>query len=143
MTGAALVCTFSVKFVGLFVILFVGVSTVYDLWALLGDVTQSCAAVARHLLARVLCLILLPLALYTSFFLLHFLLLSRAGQGSAHFGPRFQSSLAGNEYEGAEVRRYVQYGSVITLKGSNNFPCAYLHSHHHQVNIVAIFKKYL
>ena len=55
------------------------------------------------------------------------------GQGSAHFGPRFQSSLAGNEYEGAEVRRFVQYGSVITLKGSNNFPCAYLHSHHHQV----------
>ena len=80
MTGAALVCTFSVKFVGLFVILFVGVSTAYDLWALLGDTTQSCAAVARHLLARVLCLILLPLALYLTFFLLHFLLLSKAGQ---------------------------------------------------------------
>ena len=39
-------------------------------------------------------------------------------------------TLEDNEFKDNEFSKYVEYGSVITLKGSFNFPCAYLHSHH-------------
>lgn len=40
LTGAALAATISVKFVGLFIVLLVGVMTVRDLWEILGDLTK-------------------------------------------------------------------------------------------------------
>jgi dolichyl-phosphate-mannose-protein mannosyltransferase len=39
-TGTAIACTISVKFVGLFVVLLVGLHTVSDLWDVLGDMTK-------------------------------------------------------------------------------------------------------
>lgn len=39
-TGASLACTISVKFVGLFVVLLVGLYTVYELWREMGDLTK-------------------------------------------------------------------------------------------------------
>lgn len=38
--GTSLACTMSVKFVGLFVVLFVGLRTVADLWNILGDLSK-------------------------------------------------------------------------------------------------------
>lgn len=38
--GASLSCTISVKFVGLFIVLFVGLRTVADLWNILGDLKK-------------------------------------------------------------------------------------------------------
>lgn len=39
-TGAMLACTISVKFVGLFVVLLVGLHTINDLWLVLGDLSK-------------------------------------------------------------------------------------------------------
>lgn len=39
-TGAMLACTISVKFVGLFIVLLVGLHTLNDLWIVLGDLTK-------------------------------------------------------------------------------------------------------
>lgn len=39
-TGTMLACCISVKFVGLFVVLLVGLMTVSDLWEVLGDLNQ-------------------------------------------------------------------------------------------------------
>lgn len=39
-TGTMLACTISVKFVGLFVVLLVGLHTINDLWIILGDLTK-------------------------------------------------------------------------------------------------------
>lgn len=39
-TGGSLACTISVKFVGLFVVLLVGLFTVYELWRELGDLSK-------------------------------------------------------------------------------------------------------
>lgn len=39
-TGASLACTISVKFVGLFVVLLVGLYTAYELWRELGDLSK-------------------------------------------------------------------------------------------------------
>lgn len=40
-TGISLACTISVKFVGLFVVLLVGLNTAFELWRELGDLTKS------------------------------------------------------------------------------------------------------
>jgi dolichyl-phosphate-mannose-protein mannosyltransferase len=39
-TGAALACTIGVKFVGLFVVLLVGLHTIYELWRELGNLSK-------------------------------------------------------------------------------------------------------
>ena len=93
LTGVMLVSCFSVKFVGLFIILYVGVNTAYDLWSIFGDVSNSLQHFVKHLLARCLCLIAIPILLYISFYFIHFRLLTQTGQGNAHYGPRFQMTL--------------------------------------------------
>lgn len=47
LTGTMLSCTISVKFVGLFVILLVGLNTIEQLWFILGDLKIS--AVIYHI----------------------------------------------------------------------------------------------
>ncbi|KYN26969.1 Protein O-mannosyl-transferase 2 [Trachymyrmex cornetzi] len=76
-TGASLTCTISVKFVGLFVVLLVGLYTVYELWRELGDLSKPISYVGKHLLARCFCLILLPVLLYMLFFYIHLSVLNK------------------------------------------------------------------
>ncbi|XP_032689103.1 protein O-mannosyl-transferase 2 isoform X6 [Odontomachus brunneus] len=47
-TGASLACTISVKFVGLFVVLLVGLYTVHELWRELGDLSNSIITTYSH-----------------------------------------------------------------------------------------------
>lgn len=54
-----------------------GLNTIADLWYLFGDLSLSLVTVGKHLTARVLCLIVLPLALYTATFAVHFMVLSK------------------------------------------------------------------
>lgn len=103
LTGVSLAGALGVKFVGLFVILLVGLNTVWDLWRLLGDLSLSLVIsiylmaltannvcepkfdcifwlqvdIAKHLLARVVGLILLPLLLYITIFAIHFVVLKK------------------------------------------------------------------
>ncbi|EZA46444.1 Protein O-mannosyl-transferase, partial [Ooceraea biroi] len=76
-TGAALACTIGVKFVGLFVVLLVGLHTAYELWRELGDLSKPISHVGKHLLARCICLILLPVLLYMLFFYIHLSVLNK------------------------------------------------------------------
>ena len=129
LTGVLLVSSFAVKFVGLFVILFVGLNTAQQLWVILGQTSIKPLDVGRHLLARVVCLILSPLCLYVGYFYLHFLLLSKSGPGDSQFSPRFVSTLENSSFHGALINPQVRYGATISLKASSFYPCAYLHSH--------------
>ncbi|GBO24642.1 hypothetical protein AVEN_236183-1 [Araneus ventricosus] len=70
-TGVFMACSISVKFVGLFVIVLVGLHTLNDMWDILGDLQTPIAQVVKHFVARALCLILLPAALYITFFYIH------------------------------------------------------------------------
>lgn len=70
-TGAMLGCAFSVKFVGLFVILLVGANTVEQLWDILGDLSRPLSYTIKHFVARAICLICIPVALYIFFFYIH------------------------------------------------------------------------
>uniref|UniRef100_A0A8C2E9S8 Protein O-mannosyl-transferase 2 n=1 Tax=Cyprinus carpio TaxID=7962 RepID=A0A8C2E9S8_CYPCA len=119
-----------VKFVGLFVILLVGINTAFDLWRLLGDLSLSLLDFGKHLLARVFGLIMLPLFLYTTIFAVHFIVLNRSGPGDGFFSSAFQSRLIGNNLHNASMPEYLAYGSVITVKNLR-IAGGYLHSHWH------------
>ncbi len=71
LNGCFIGCAFSVKFVGLFVILLVGVNTAAQLWDILGDVSKPFINTVKHFMARAVCLILLPIVLYITFFYIH------------------------------------------------------------------------
>ncbi|XP_069592024.1 protein O-mannosyl-transferase 2 isoform X8 [Ranitomeya imitator] len=86
--------------------------------------------VVRHVAARVLCLILLPLALYALTFVVHFAVLNRSGPGDGFFSSAFQSRLIGNNLHNSSMPEYLAYGSVITLKNVRT-AAGYLHSHWH------------
>ncbi|XP_072350598.1 protein O-mannosyl-transferase 2 isoform X2 [Scyliorhinus torazame] len=119
MTGVNLAGALGVKFVGIFVILLVGINTACDLWQLLGTLNVSLVEFGKHLLARVLCLIVLPLVFYTTLFGIHFLILNKSGPGDGFFSSAFQSRLID-----------IAYGSVITVKNVRTAG-GYLHSHWH------------
>ncbi|XP_074886193.1 protein O-mannosyl-transferase 2 isoform X1 [Buteo buteo] len=130
LTGVNLAGATGVKFVGLFVVLLVGLNTIYDLWDLLGNLSLSLVMFGKHLLARVLCLILLPLALYTAMFAVHFTVLNKSGPGDGFFSSAFQSQLIGNNLHNVSVPEHLAYGSVVTMKNLR-MAGGYLHSHWH------------
>ncbi|CAN9502212.1 unnamed protein product [Ophioblennius macclurei] len=130
LTGVNLAGALGVKFVGLFVILLVGLNTVGDLWRLLGDLSLSLMDIAAHFLARVFGLIVLPLFLYVTIFAVHFVVLNKSGPGDGFFSSAFQSRLIGNNLHNASMPEYLAYGSTITVKNLR-IAGGYLHSHWH------------
>ncbi|GCC17573.1 hypothetical protein chiPu_0017606 [Chiloscyllium punctatum] len=130
LTGVNLAGALGVKFVGIFVILLVGINTACDLWQLLGALDVSLVEFGKHLLARVLCLILLPLVFYTALFGIHFIILNKSGPGDGFFSSAFQSRLIGNNLHNASMPEHIAYGSVITIKNVRTAG-GYLHSHWH------------
>uniref|UniRef100_A0A8C6JD87 Protein O-mannosyl-transferase 2 n=1 Tax=Melopsittacus undulatus TaxID=13146 RepID=A0A8C6JD87_MELUD len=130
LTGVNLAGAMGVKFVGLFVVLLVGLNTMHDLWDLLGNLSLSLVMFGKHLLARVLCLILLPLALYTAMFAVHFTVLNKSGPGDGFFSSAFQSQLIGNNLHNMSVPEHLAYGSMVTMKNLR-MAGGYLHSHWH------------
>ncbi|KAG8562030.1 hypothetical protein GDO81_015569 [Engystomops pustulosus] len=130
LTGVNLAGAIGVKFVGLFVIILVGVNTALDLWKLLGDLSLTLDIILHHLAARVVCLILLPLALYSLIFFVHFTVLNKSGPGDGFFSSAFQSRLIGNNLHNASMPEHLAYGSVVTLKNVRT-ATGYLHSHWH------------
>lgn len=130
LTGVNLSGALGVKFVGLFATLLVGLNTVWDLWRLLGDLSLSLVEIAKHFLARVAGLIVLPLLLYITIFAVHFVVLNKSGPGDGFFSSAFQSRLIGNNLHNASMPEYLAYGSTITVKNLR-IAGGYLHSHWH------------
>uniref|UniRef100_A0A8C4NC73 Protein O-mannosyl-transferase 2 n=1 Tax=Eptatretus burgeri TaxID=7764 RepID=A0A8C4NC73_EPTBU len=127
-TGVTIFGAMSVKFVGFFLVTFVGIRTARDLWLILGDLRLS--VFMQHFAARALCLILLPISLYTACFAVHFAILSNSGNGDGFFSSGFQAHLKGNTLHNASLPEFVAYGSVVTLKNLRTAG-GYLHSHWH------------
>nr|XP_049704697.1 protein O-mannosyl-transferase 2 [Helicoverpa armigera] len=128
--GASLACTMSVKFVGLFVVLFVGLRTIADLWNVLGDLSQPVSLTVKHLIGRSVTLILWPIMLYVFFFWIHLTVLSKSGNGDGFYSSGFQARLEGNSLHNASAPKTVAYGALISLK-NHRTGGGYLHSHHH------------
>lgn len=129
-TGASIACAFSVKFVGLFIVILVGLRTAYDLWEILGDISKPITYFIKHFIARALCLIVLPIVLYVTFFWLHLNQLNHTGNGDGFYSSSFQSQLVGNSLHNSSWPAHLAYGAEVTIK-NNRIGGAYLHSHWH------------
>ncbi|CAG8509907.1 2346_t:CDS:10, partial [Scutellospora calospora] len=123
MTGVGLGITVSVKWVGLFTIAFIGLSTISGLWRLLGDLRVSLPLFIKHFLARALCLIVIPIILYMFFFVIHFAILQNTGPGDGFMTSEFQQSLRGHGMEDMPLAQ-------LSIKHENT-QGGYLHSHLH------------
>ncbi|EMG49268.1 PMT5 Dolichyl-phosphate-mannose--protein mannosyltransferase 5 [Candida maltosa Xu316] len=122
-TGVSLGLNISIKISGAFNYLWVGILTTVQLWEILGDLEISVTQWIKHIVSRVVALIIVPLTIYCSVFYIHFELLPKEGPGSGFLSPHFRSTLV--DYESSPVE--VLYGSTVTIK--HNELEKYLHSH--------------
>ena len=124
----------------------VGLETLQDLWTLLGDLQVSVRTLLALTLARAVCLILLPVAVYlarsvliiTSLpysrcsFSLHLVLLSHSGRDEVLLSPAYQASLVGSRLGNLTSPGRLRHGAVVTLRQAEAAGL-YLHSHQHRV----------
>ncbi|KAI8915493.1 Dolichyl-phosphate-mannose-protein mannosyltransferase-domain-containing protein [Powellomyces hirtus] len=126
--GAGIGLAASVKWVGLFVIAWVGLSTVKYLWDLLGNPRVSSLVYIKHFTALATCLIGIPVVIYMLSFQIHFMMLPKIGSGTGFMSPEFQSTLQGNEL--TETFAEIAYGADIMIRHENT-QGGYIHSHKH------------
>ena len=117
------------KWVGLFTIAWVGSLTIVQLWVLLGDTrTVTTRMWFKHFLARVFCLICIPVAFYMAMFGVHFICLVNPGDGDGFMSSEFQATL--NSKAMQDVPADVIMGSRVSIR-HHNTQGGYLHSHNH------------
>ncbi|KAG0166401.1 hypothetical protein DFQ28_007254 [Apophysomyces sp. BC1034] len=129
MTGLGLGLTVSCKWVGLFTIATIGVSTVKNLWEIWGDTRISVQTFLRHFAIRAACLIALPIFVYMLMFQIHFQSLPNSGEGDGFMSPQFQQTLDGHSMADTPVEDIV-YGSKVFIRHVATHG-GYLHSHPH------------
>ncbi|KAL7275884.1 Dolichyl-phosphate-mannose--protein mannosyltransferase 1 [Rhizina undulata] len=127
-TGLSLGATVSVKWVGLFTIAWVGSLTILQLWFLLGDNRITPRLWFKHFIARVYCLIVIPVGFYMMMFAIHFICLRNPGDGDGFMSSEFQATL--NSKGMLDVPADVAYGSRVSIR-HHNTQGGYLHSHAH------------
>ncbi|CAL4123246.1 unnamed protein product [Meganyctiphanes norvegica] len=118
-TGACLGTVMSIKYVGVLTVFYVGLHTVYQLFTIAGDARRPIWHVLPHTLARAIALILLPLAIYFSSFVLHFWILTEwSVNGGGFYHTKFFSAFNNTEYDNATFPEHVHYGANITVQSS-------------------------
>lgn len=129
LTGFALSCDISVKYVGLFAFVSIGSAVCIDLWDLL-DIKRPNGALSlpdftRHFIARAVGLIVMPFLFYLFWFQVHFAVLNRSGPGDDFMSPEFQETLSDNAMLANSVT--INYYDSLSLMHKETK--AYLHSH--------------
>jgi len=128
LTGVSLGLVLSSKWVGLFTVASIGLPVVVQLWYHLGDRRVSIPTLAHHVFARAVCLIFVPLIVYTLIFAVHFNVLTKSGTGDNFMSWAFRHTLDGNGMP--DTYRDVLLGSTVRLQHKNTLG-GYLHSHKH------------
>lgn len=127
LTGITMGCAISVKMVGLFIIILIGIYTAVDLWKLLADKKTTWKQYFGHWLFRIIGLIIFPTLVFLLCFKIHFILLSHSGTGDANMPSLFQANLEGSEV-GLGPRNIAVGSSVVSIK-NQALGGALLHSH--------------
>ncbi|KAI8993588.1 hypothetical protein BDB01DRAFT_776808 [Pilobolus umbonatus] len=128
MTGLGLGLTVSCKWVGLFTIATIGVSTIKGLWDIWGNTRVPMSVFTRHFVARSLCLIVLPILVYMIIFQIHFHSLPNSGEGDGFMSPEFQQTLDGQASIQSPID--IAYDSRVIIRHVATRG-GYLHSHPH------------
>lgn len=129
LTGFALSCVISTKYVGTFAFVTIGSAVAIDLWGLL-DVNRRQGALSlpdfgKHFAARAFALIIVPFFFYLFWFQVHFAILYRSGPGDDFMSPEFQETLSDNVMTQNSVA--INYYDHIQIKHKETN--GYLHSH--------------
>lgn len=129
LTGFALSCDISTKYVGLFAFITIGSAVVIDLWELL-DIKRKGGALSlpdfgKHFGARAFGLIIMPFIFYLFWFQVHFAILTRSGPGDDFMTPEFQETLSDNIMLANSLT--IDYYDTITIRHKETK--TYLHSH--------------
>ncbi|CDR46576.1 CYFA0S24e00342g1_1 [Cyberlindnera fabianii] len=126
LTGVALSCVISTKYVGVFTFITIGAAVILDLWHLLDIETGlTIRQFARHFVARFYGLIVLPFFIYLFWFYVHFEVLTKSGPGDGFMSPAFQETLGDSPL--AKDAKQVNYYDTIIFQHKDTG--AYLHSH--------------
>jgi len=126
LSGVSIGCVTSVKWVGLFAVALVGLHTIWELWEYLGDMNMPMKTYINHWLARIVCLIIVPISVYALNFYIHFLILNKSGKGDAQMSSLFQAGLEGIDL--AQNPLNIAYNSKVTIKNTG-YGGGLLHSH--------------
>ncbi|KAJ2479389.1 Protein O-mannosyltransferase 2, partial [Coemansia sp. RSA 2320] len=125
-TGVSLGLVASAKWVGFLTVGLVGLYTLYELYDVFGQRKTRVTSQILHWAARVVGLIVIPVAIYMLCFRVHFALLYKSGPGDAEMDSLFQANLQGSGLMSQPLD--VAYGSKVTIKSA--IPGAgLLHSH--------------
>lgn len=126
-TGASIGCAASSKWVGLFTVASIGVQVICGLWRQWCNPLVSIGTIAKHVSARALMLIALPLAIYISTFWVHFKLLTEFTPAAASMTVEYQHAFKGGQLP--PTYKPVLYGSTVTIRQIRRDNPGYLHSH--------------
>lgn len=126
LTGLSLGCVCSVKWVGLFITVIVGLYTVIDLYRHMCDTQLSRLRYYKHWLIRCIYLIAIPCIIYVCCFKVHFALLYKSGTGDSSTNTLFQINLEGTQIKNSP--RNLLFGSQFTMRSHGLSPNL-LHSH--------------
>ena len=129
LTGFAMSCDISVKYVGLSAFVTIGCAVIIDLWELL-DVKRQGGALdlfefGKHFVARAFGLLIMPFIFYLFWFQVHFTVLSRSGPGDDFMTPEFQETLSDNVMLANAID--IEYYDSLSIRHKETK--AYLHSH--------------
>lgn len=134
-SGVSVGCVCSVKWVGLFITVVVGLYTVYDLYVKYCQVISvghrhqlPLGVYLLHWISRVATLIVIPTCIYFACFKVHFLMLTKSGSGDGSVSTLLQASFDGNTLTNGP--RSIAFGSLVTLRSHGLSPNL-LHSHGH------------
>ncbi|KAJ3551891.1 hypothetical protein NPX13_g11248 [Xylaria arbuscula] len=129
LTGFALSCDMSTKYVGLFAFVTIGSAVIIDLWELLNvkrvGGALSLTQFGYHFAARAVGLIILPFLFYLFWFQVHFAILTRSGPGDDFMTPEFQETLSDNMLTANAIT--IDYYDTISIRHKETK--AFLHSH--------------
>ena len=123
--GLSIGCVMSIKWIGFLTMATVGLYIIYELYSLLKG--HEFKLLIKKFSIRFLFLLVLPSVLYLGFFILHFAILNNSSIDTTYMSNLFSMTLEGNN---SPVHKYVDFGSVITIKTNDN-RSGYLHSHSH------------
>lgn len=118
LTGVFLSFVISIKYVGVFTFVMVGIAVAFNLWQLLDKNAEiSDKNLLKHLLVRVQALIVCPFVYYLFWFWLHFQILTKSGPGDEFMSPEFQKTLADSPI--VAESRGINYFDLVNLKVSD------------------------
>ncbi|XP_063674823.1 protein O-mannosyl-transferase 2-like isoform X2 [Bolinopsis microptera] len=124
--GASVGCIISVKYIGVFTVLYIGFLVIEDIWRMISDNNYNLKDVAIYFGAFASFFIILPAVLYILFFVLHFRFTLNSTDADSTYSPAFQASLIGNKVTDVKNSQYLSYQNTVRFKTGNFL----LHSHH-------------